>query len=142
MEYDHKKKQVDIVILDFKILDTRATVHGETGTFICDLVVQILAYLTDAERKKNLEAQKMGIVAKKERGEWEKQLAKICHEAKEYYESYKNGNVKESTSHKRFLETTKLLLGADSDLCQYLKAVSEDDREMLETWKNFWRILM
>lgn len=39
------------MILDFKILDTRATVHGETGTFICDLVVQILAYLTDAERK-------------------------------------------------------------------------------------------
>lgn len=73
----------------------------------------------------------------KERGEWEKQLAKICHEAKEYYESYKNGNVKESTSHKRFLETTKLLLGADSDLCQYLKAVSEDDREMLEILEEF-----
>lgn len=66
-----------------------------------------------------------------------KQLAKICHEAKEYYESYKNGNVKESTSHKRFLETTKLLLGADSDLCQYLKAVSEDDREMLEILEEF-----
>ncbi len=59
------------MILDFSILDTRATIHGETGTFICDLVVQILAYLTDAERKKNLEAQKMGIDAKKERGEWE-----------------------------------------------------------------------
>lgn len=73
----------------------------------------------------------------KERGEWEKQLAKICHEAKEYYESYKNGNFKESTSHKRFLETTKLLFGADSDLCQYLKAVSEDDREMLEILEEF-----
>ena len=73
----------------------------------------------------------------KERGEWEKQLAKICHEAKEYYESYKNGNVKESTSHKRFLETTKLLFGADSDVCQYLKAVSEDDREMLEILEEF-----
>ena len=73
----------------------------------------------------------------KERGEWEKQLAKICHEAKEYYESYKNGNFKESTSHKRFLETTKLLFGADSDFCQYLKAVSEDDREMLEILEEF-----
>lgn len=94
MEYANKKKQVDIVILDFSILDTRATVHGETGTFICDLVVQILAYLTDAERKKNLEAQKMGIVAKKERGEWEEYgrprlISRECF-ANEYQKVKKN----------------------------------------------------
>lgn len=82
------------MILDFSILDTRATVHGETGTFICDLVVQILAYLTDAERKKNLEAQKMGIVAKKERGEWEEYgrprlISRECF-ANEYQKVKKN----------------------------------------------------
>ena len=53
------------MILDFSILDTRATIHGETGTFICDLVVQILAYLTDAERKKNLKRRKWELWQKK-----------------------------------------------------------------------------
>ncbi len=73
----------------------------------------------------------------KERGSWEKRLAEIQREAKGYYDTYKNGTLKESTSHKRFIETTKLLLGSDSDLCQYLGAVAEDDREMLEMLQEF-----
>lgn len=41
------------------------------GRFVADLVVQIMAYLVDQERKKNREAQREGIEAKKARGEWE-----------------------------------------------------------------------
>ena len=68
----------------------------------------------------------------KERGSWEKRLAEIRREAKGYYENYGNGNLKENASHKRFIETTKLLLGTGSDLCEYLKVVSDDDRDMLD----------
>lgn len=73
----------------------------------------------------------------KERSAWEERLAKIRREAKGYYENYGKGKLKESTSHKRFIETTKLLLGADSDLCQYLKMVVEDDRDMLDMLEDF-----
>lgn len=73
----------------------------------------------------------------KERSAWEERLVKIRCEAKGYYENYGKGKLKESTSHKRFIETTKLLLGADSDLCQYLKMVVEDDRDMLDMLEDF-----
>lgn len=52
-------------------MDTREKACGEMGKFIQDLIVQILAYIADAERKKNREAQKGGIEAKKARGEWD-----------------------------------------------------------------------
>ena len=64
------KKQTDIVILDLPILDTRSKACGVLGRFITDLIVQIMAYLADAERKKNKEAKRAGIEAKKARGEW------------------------------------------------------------------------
>lgn len=73
----------------------------------------------------------------KERGRWEKNLAEIRHEAKGYYENFGNGNLKENASHKRFIETSKLLLGAGSDLCEYLKIVVDDDREMLDMLEDF-----
>lgn len=76
----------------------------------------------------------------KERGSWEKRLAEIRREAKGYYENYGNGNLKENASHKRFIETTKLLLGTGSDLCEYLKVVSDDDRDMLDMLKDFLAI--
>lgn len=73
----------------------------------------------------------------KERGTWEKRLAEIQHEAKSYYENFGNGNFKENASHKRFIETSKLLLGAGSELCEYLKVVVDDDRDMLEMLEEF-----
>lgn len=66
-----KKKGVNIVVLDFDILDTREKACGEMGKFLQDLVVQVLAYIADAERKKNRRAQQQGIEAKKARGEWD-----------------------------------------------------------------------
>lgn len=59
------------MILDLPILDTRSKAVGLMGRFVADLVVQIMAYLADAERKKNREAQRAGIEAKKARGEWD-----------------------------------------------------------------------
>lgn len=66
-----KKMGVNIVVLDFELLDTREKACGEMGEFIRDIVVQCLAYVADSERKKNKKAQKDGIKAKKARGEWD-----------------------------------------------------------------------
>ena len=64
-------------------------------------------------------------------------MDQIRHEAKGYLDNYCSGFQKENASHKRFIETYKLILGPKSDLCEYLKAVSEDSREMLEMLEDF-----
>ena len=73
----------------------------------------------------------------KERSSLEKRLVEICREAKGYYDNYRNGNLKENASHKRFIETTKLILGAGSDLCEYLKVVADNDEDMLDMLVEF-----
>ena len=40
-----KDKRVDIVVLDMPLLDTRQTGRDLTGTFVADLVLQILSYV-------------------------------------------------------------------------------------------------
>lgn len=46
-----KLKQVDIYVLDFPLLDTRKKDNDLTGTFIADLVLQILSYVAQTERE-------------------------------------------------------------------------------------------
>lgn len=67
----------------------------------------------------------------------EERLEKTKREAKGYYDNYSAGNLKENASHKRFIETSKLLLGPKSDLSEYLEIVIEDNREMLEMLEEF-----
>ena len=64
-----KKKQADIVVLDMPLLDTRKSQNNDlTGTFIADLVLQILAYVAQIERENIKQRQKEGIHAAKCRG--------------------------------------------------------------------------
>ena len=64
-----KEKQVDIVVLDMPLLDTRKSQNNDlTGTFIADLVLQILAYVAQIERENIKQRQKEGIHAAKCRG--------------------------------------------------------------------------
>ena len=64
-----KVKQVDIVVLDMPLLDTRKKGDQDlTGTFIADMVLQILAYVTQIERENIKQRQKEGIHAAKSRG--------------------------------------------------------------------------
>ena len=60
-------KQVDIVVLEMPLLDTR---RGKDlmGTFIADLVLQILSFVAQSKREKIRERQKQGIAAAKARG--------------------------------------------------------------------------
>lgn len=64
-----KEKQSDIVVLDMPLLDTRKSQNNDlTGTFIADLVLQILAYVAQIERENIKQRQKEGIHAAKCRG--------------------------------------------------------------------------
>lgn len=46
-----KKIGVDIVVIDFPLLDTREKHDGITGKFIADLVLQVLSYVAQIERE-------------------------------------------------------------------------------------------
>ncbi|MCD8120583.1 MAG: recombinase family protein [Lachnospiraceae bacterium] len=62
-----KEKQVDIRILDMPLLDTRAS-RDLTGTLISDIVLQLLSYVAESERKSIRRRQAEGIAAAKARG--------------------------------------------------------------------------
>ena len=63
-----KDKHADIVVLDMPLLDTRHTGKDLTGTFVADLVLQILSYVAQTERENIKQRQKEGIAAAKLRG--------------------------------------------------------------------------
>ncbi len=62
-----KEKKVDIVVIDMELLDTR---RGKDlmGTFLSDIVLQVLSFVAENERKNIRERQKEGIKAAKLRG--------------------------------------------------------------------------
>ena len=63
-----KKKKADMVVLDMPLLDTRHKTGDLTGTFIADLELQILCYVTQVERENIHQRQAEGIAAAKARG--------------------------------------------------------------------------
>lgn len=62
-----KEKGVDVVILDMPLLDTR-TAKDLLGTFIADLVLQVLSFVAQSERENIRKRQEEGIRAAKLRG--------------------------------------------------------------------------
>lgn len=63
----NKEKRCDIVVLDMELLDTRKT-KDLTGTFISDLVLQLLSYVAQSERDSIKKRQAEGIAAAKRKG--------------------------------------------------------------------------
>ncbi len=63
-----KEKRADIVVLDMPLLDTRQTGKNLTGTFVADLVLQILSYVAQTERENIRQRQREGIAAARQRG--------------------------------------------------------------------------
>ena len=61
-----KEKKANIVVLDMPLLDTRQKGRDLTGTFIADLVLQILSYVAQVERENIKQRQAEGIAAAKE----------------------------------------------------------------------------
>ena len=62
-----KEKQVDVVVLDMPLLDTRKG-RDLTGTLIADIVLQLLSYVAQTKRKFIHQRRVEGIAAAKERG--------------------------------------------------------------------------
>jgi len=62
-----KEKKVDIVVLDMPLLDTRKE-KNLLGTFISDLVLQLLSFVAENERINIKQRQAEGIEAAKKRG--------------------------------------------------------------------------
>ena len=62
-----KEKQIDIVVLDMPLLDTRCC-KDLIGTFISDIVLQILSFVAENERSNIRQRQSEGILAAQKRG--------------------------------------------------------------------------
>lgn len=62
-----KEKRIDIVVLDMPLLDTR---RGKDlmGTFLSDIVLQVLSFVAENERRNIKERQREGIEAAMKRG--------------------------------------------------------------------------
>ncbi len=62
-----KEKKIDIVVIDMPLLDTR---RGKDlmGTFLSDIVLQVLSFVAENERKNIRQRQREGIDAAKNRG--------------------------------------------------------------------------
>lgn len=66
-----RELRVDIVVLDMPLLDTRGASAGGrdlTGTFIADVVLQLLSYIAQVERENIRQRQAEGIRAARLRG--------------------------------------------------------------------------
>ena len=114
-----KEKGVDICVLDMPLLDTRKG-KDLMGTFIADLVLQILSFVAQSERENIRKRQAEGIVAAKARGvkfgRPEKEMpadfaevVKVWEEKKlPFSEVLKRCNMSEATFYRRLREYRRL----------------------------------
>lgn len=63
-----KRKEVDIVVIDFPLLDTRSNEQGITGKFLSDIILQILSYVAQIEKENTYQRQMEGIIEAKKKG--------------------------------------------------------------------------
>lgn len=87
-----EKKRVDIKVLDMPVLDTQNQVgEGLDGRFVSNLVLQILAYVSEKERTKIRERQEQGIRIAKEKGvKFGRPKAQLPENAEEIIKRYAN----------------------------------------------------
>ena len=88
-----KEKRIDIIVLDMPLLDTR---RGKDlmGTFLSDIVLQVLSFVAENERSNIRQRQAEGIAAAKARGvkfgRPPKPLPENFHAV---YQRWKNGKI-------------------------------------------------
>lgn len=89
-----KEIGIDICVLDMPLLDTR---NGKDlmGTFIADLVLQILSFVAENERESIRKRQEQGIAAAKKRGvRFGRPQSKVPSNFKNIVKSWEDGNIK------------------------------------------------
>ena len=67
MAHPHQREKIDIVVIDMPLLDTRRE-KNLLGTFISDMVLQLLSFVAQNERESIRKRQAEGIAAAKMRG--------------------------------------------------------------------------
>lgn len=88
-----KKKGADIVVLDMPLLDTRKS-KDLLGTFIADLVLQLLSFVAENERINIKQRQREGIIAAKKRGvRFGRPSLEMPEEYKDYYQLWKDKKI-------------------------------------------------
>lgn len=88
-----KKKGADIVVLDMPLLDTTKS-KDLLGTFIADLVLQLLSFVAENERLNIRQRQKEGIAAAKKRGvRFGRPPIKMPEKYEEYYRLWQSKKI-------------------------------------------------
>ncbi len=67
----------------------------------------------------------------------ENTIIRIQREAEGFYEKNVRGHFSEKASHKRFMETMKLIFSQDNDIAVYLNYIVEGDNSVLELMKEY-----
>lgn len=89
-----KELKVHIFVLDMPLLDTRKKSGDLTGTFIADLVLQILSYVAQVERENIRQRQAEGIAAAKAKGvKFGRNRLPIPKEFYQLQRQYQNGAI-------------------------------------------------
>lgn len=95
-----KEKKIDIVVLDMPLLDTR---RGKDlmGTFLSDIVLQVLSFVAENERVNIKQRQKEGIEAAKARGiKFGRPPRPLPENFHEVYQKWKEGKLSISVAAK------------------------------------------
>ena len=95
-----KEKGIDMVVLDMPLLDTR---RGKDlmGTFLSDIVLQVLSFVAENERTNIRQRQAEGIAAAKARGvRFGRPPAPLPDNFHHLYKQWKNGKITGTTAAK------------------------------------------
>lgn len=88
-----QNKKADIIVLDMPLLDTTKA-KDLLGTFIADLVLQLLSFVAENERINILQRQAEGIAAAQRRGvKFGRPKRKLSKEYAEYYKLWKDKKI-------------------------------------------------
>lgn len=97
-----KVKNIEIIVLDFPLLDTRYQSNGLTGKLISDLVLQILSYVAQFEREQIRKRQAEGIKIAKEKGvRFGRPKTDIPKEFEEMYQLWKKNEISKREAARR-----------------------------------------
>lgn len=88
-----KEIQADIIVLDMPLLDT-TQYKDSMGTFIADLVLQILSWIAQDERERIRKRQREGIDASQRKGvQFGRPRVPITEEFQSSYHAWKKGDI-------------------------------------------------
>jgi len=88
-----KERRIDIVVMDMPLLDTR-TGKDLMGTFLADIVLQVLSFVAQNERETTKKRQMEGIASAKSRGvQFGRPLKKPDTDFAEWVKDWEQGNL-------------------------------------------------